>query len=275
MGKPCVMDELSKISLLLVDAQERVKKDDIQIATPLELMEIRAAKAEDALKHSNEEVNSLKVNQEDNLKVIQKNGELIANLKTTIARNNAVESDEVHRMAFLDPLTGLPNRRLLDDRLSQMVLNNKRRNSYSAAIFVDLDKFKLVNDLYGHETGDDLLIAVSNRLKKCIRESDTVARYGGDEFVVLLDHLDVDLLAATKSAHLIASNILDELTPAYTLHLREGKRILKTMQYECFSSLGVAMFDGLLEDKGAILDRADKAMYLSKSEGGKTIRFAI
>lgn len=206
---------------------------------------------------------------------------LLKELKLIVEKNRIVlekkisEYSHIHDLAFIDALTGLPNRRLLDDRLNQIILNNKRWKSYSAAIFVDIDKFKAINDTHGHDAGDELLIEVAQRLKACTRDSDTVARYGGDEFVVLLDNLNGNLEEAQKETHLVADKILASLVLPYTLHLREGKKVIKTIEYQSFASLGIAMFDGVMSDKESILDRADKAMYLSKSKGGKTIRFAV
>ena len=100
--------------------------------------------------------------------------------------------DKIKRLAFYDPLTQLPNRRLLNDRLSQAMAASKRSGCYGAVMFLDLDNFKPLNDTHGHEVGDLLLIEVVDRLKSCVREMDTVARFGGDEFVVMLSELDVD-----------------------------------------------------------------------------------
>lgn len=202
-------------------------------------------------------------------------------LKVIVERNRirlekkVAEYSQIHNLAFIDALTGLPNRRLLDDRLNQVILNNKRWKSYSAAIFVDIDKFKAINDTHGHDAGDELLIEIANRLKACIRASDTVARYGGDEFVVLLDSLDGDLEEAKIEANIVANKILTSLILPYTLHLKEAKKDIQPIQYQSFSSLGIAMFDGAMSDKDNILDRADKAMYLSKAKGGNAIRFAV
>ena len=272
------------------------------INKPLELMELRAEKAEHTLQNSSESFATLKIIQKNSDDIIQATKEIVIHLQEVLKKNSkdaaqknivleelkeiveknrihlekkVSEYSQIHNLAFIDVLTGLPNRRLLDDRLNQIILNNKRWRSYSAAIFVDIDRFKAINDTYGHKAGDALLIGVANRLTACIRASDTVARYGGDEFVVLLDSLDGNLEEAQKEANLVATKILPSLVAPYTLHTRDGKKALKAIEYQSFSSLGIAMFDGVMSDKESILDRADKAMYLSKNKGGNTIQFAV
>jgi len=108
-----------------------------------------------------------------------------------IAERKRME-DQVRQMAFFDELTKLPNRRLLSDRLSQAMAASKRTGSYGVMMFLDLDNFKLLNDAHGHAVGDLLLIETAHRLKSCVREMDTVARFGGDEFVVMIGDLDTD-----------------------------------------------------------------------------------
>ncbi len=273
----------------------------VNAITSLDLMLHRAKTAESALKISNEALSSLENIQKNSLEIIRETKEVVLSMQTKIkekdesaAKNelalkelmsivdknranierSAVDYDAIHEIAFFDPLTKLPNRRMLDDRLNQIILNNKRWNSYSAAIFIDLDKFKEINDTHGHNAGDALLIAFGERIKGCIRETDTVARYGGDEFVVLLDRFDGNLKEATKLAQMIANKLLTTLTPIYTLNVHEEKEIMKSIECECFASLGVAMFNGVITDKTYIIDRADKAMYSAKYAGGKRIQFA-
>lgn len=277
-------------------------KNKKEESTPLELMTLRAEKAELALQDSSKSLTALRMIQKNGNDIVQATQEIVASLQAAIKENDkdatqknialeelkkiveenrlslekrTLEYVEIHDMAYIDVLTDLPNRRLLNDRLNQIILNNKRWKSFSAAIFVDLDKFKTINDTFGHDAGDELLLGVANRLKACIRDSDTVARYGGDEFVVLLDNLDGKLEQAQREAQLVAGKILASLILPYTLHLREGKKIVRTIEYQIFASLGIAMFDGMMSDKPFILDRADKAMYLSKSLGGNTIRIAV
>ena len=101
-------------------------------------------------------------------------------------------AQKIEQMAYFDALTQLPNRRMLHDRLSHVMASSKRNGFYCALMFIDMDNFKPLNDRYGHVAGDLLLIEVATRLTACVREADTVARFGGDEFVVLLDELDID-----------------------------------------------------------------------------------
>ena len=179
----------------------------------------------------------------------------------------------VTELAFNDPLTGLPNRRLLQDRLKQSISNNKRWGTHSAAIFLDLDKFKLLNDKFGREVGDGMLISVASRLKLAVRESDTVARFGGDEFVVLLDRLSGDYLEAQLEAETVSKKIISLLTPPYRLRVRGDKQSSQSVEYQNFASLGVVIFSGDESKENNILDWADEAMYWAKSDGGKTVRF--
>ncbi len=186
---------------------------------------------------------------------------------------NAVALRAVNALAFSDPLTGLPNRRLLADRLKQVVLNNRRWETYSAAIYLDLDKFKLLNDEFGHECGDELLVAVGNRLKSAVRESDTVARYGGDEYVVLLTRLTGSLMDARGEAEMIAKKILASLKPSSVLHAHDAVGTQRVFEYGIYASLGLVMFGGDANEEPHILDWADEAMYWAKNEGGGDFRF--
>jgi diguanylate cyclase (GGDEF)-like protein/PAS domain S-box-containing protein len=172
---------------------------------------------------------------------------------TDITLRKATE-DEVKRLAFFDPLTNLPNRRLFTDRLHQAVIKAKRSQSHAALIFVDLDKFKPVNDRHGHAAGDQLLQAVAHRLNTCVRESDTVARVGGDEFVVLLASISQaqDAVQVAKKMHAALR------TP---FHLSTGQSL------QISSSAGVALYpeDGL--DEATLSHHADVAMYAAKAAG--------
>ncbi len=202
-------------------------------------------------------------------------------LTITIVRNNEGEiehhvfnmvditerkmaEDEIKHLAYYDPLTNLPNRRLLLDRLRQAVAKSSRNNNAGALLFVDLDNFKQLNDTQGHEIGDILLESVALRILGCVREVDTVARLGGDEFVILLEDLNEDSEHAADNVKSIAIKILDSLNQPYLLN---GKEHLNT------SSIGVCMFKGknMLVDE--LLKQADLAMYQAKSAGRNTYRF--
>ena len=115
--------------------------------------------------------------------------------------------DQIRQLAFLDPLTRLPNRRMLDDRLSQAIAASKRSGRYAAVMALDLDNFKRINDAHGHAVGDLLLIEVARRITSCVREVDTVARIGGDEFVAMLCELDTDKTQSAWQAKRIAEKV--------------------------------------------------------------------
>ncbi len=172
--------------------------------------------------------------------------------------------DESQRLAFYDPLTGLPNRRLLLDRLTQALVTSGRSQSQGALLFIDLDNFKDLNDTLGHDVGDRLLEKVANRLVTCIRQGDTVARFGGDEFVVMLEDLSFDMQEAVDQVKTVGQKILATLNLPFEL---QGKSHYST------PSIGIAIFSGQTEGVDELLKRADLAMYQSKSAGRNTLRF--
>ncbi|WP_198972949.1 putative bifunctional diguanylate cyclase/phosphodiesterase [Xylophilus sp. ASV27] len=172
--------------------------------------------------------------------------------------------DEIERLAFYDALTGLPNRRLLLDRLSAALAQCRVRQQRGALLFIDLDNFKDLNDTMGHDVGDSLLERVANRLVTCVKGGDTVARLGGDEFVVMLEGLEGDEASATAQARLVGERILTLLNNPYQL---EG------YQHHSTPSLGVALFDGAVESVDDLLKRADLAMYQAKAAGRNTLCF--
>lgn len=288
-------------SLDKLDGAIRGDKQKITgLSSPLNLMELRAKKAESALKASDEALKALQILQKNSIEIIRSGNIAIEAMKAIILKNeedtdlknntlneltkiieknreslkaSALALNAVSELAFHDALTGLPNRRLLNDRLKLIIANNKRWETYGAAIFMDLDNFKHLNDEFGHEAGDELLIAVGNRLKISVRETDTVARYGGDEFVILLDRLNGNLMDARAEADTISEKILAAIKLPFVLHIHENGGSPKTIEYQNFASLGVVMFDGIESEEVNILDWADEAMYWAKSEGGSTIRF--
>ena len=172
---------------------------------------------------------------------------------TDITLRMAAEA-EIKSLAFTDPLTNLPNRRLLQDRLHQALIQAKRNNCRLALIFLDLDKFKPVNDAFGHQAGDELLLAVAQRLLACMRESDTVARVGGDEFVVLLPGLE-----AAHDALGVAEKIHATLQQPFTL--AQGQTV------HISSSSGIALYPEHGRDEITLMSHADAAMYQAKSSG--------
>lgn len=173
--------------------------------------------------------------------------------------------DDVRQLAFYDALTALPNRRLLDDRLSQCIAVSKRSHIFSALMFLDLDNFKPINDQYGHNAGDLLLLEVANRLKNCVREMDTVARFGGDEFVVMLRDLSADRQTSSAQAAIVAEKILKVLSLPYLIRIDASNL---TVEHQCTVSIGFVVFNGAEGDQDIILKLADTAMYQAKLSGG-------
>ena len=177
--------------------------------------------------------------------------------------------EEIHRLAFYDSLTHLPNRRLMFDRLEHALIGSARRKRHGALLLIDLDNFKFLNDTHGHEVGDQLLIEVAKRLKTCIRQGDTAARLGGDEFVVILEDID-GAGDGTIQAELIAGNIQAQLNHPFSL-IRHPEGL--SVDYRCASSIGIALFDGTMVTAKELLRRADTAMYQAKAAGRNTLRF--
>jgi diguanylate cyclase (GGDEF)-like protein len=204
---------------------------------------------------------------------MQENGQTVHLAVTRDITERKRVEDQVRELAFHDPLTKLPNRRLLLDRLSQAMATSKRSGRYAAVLFLDLDHFKEINDAYGHECGDALLLEVADRLKQCVREMDTVARFGGDEFVVMLSDLETDQEKSRSQAHAIAEKIRIALSEVYDLTVRQPGLPDATISHQCTASIGVALFLNHEGDEEDILKSADAAMYAAKEEGRNAIRF--
>ena len=165
--------------------------------------------------------------------------------------------DQIRQLAYFDALTGLPNRRLLNDRLDQALAQSRRNERGVAVAFLDLDHFKQVNDIHGHDAGDELLKLAAQRLLSCVRSGDTVARQGGDEFILLLSGID-DVPAVAR----VADKIVKALAQPFPLTLRG--LVIDTIT----TSLGIAMFPAHGMDGQVLMKRADLAMYAAK-EGGR------
>jgi diguanylate cyclase (GGDEF)-like protein/PAS domain S-box-containing protein len=180
--------------------------------------------------------------------------------------------EQIRQLAFHDTLTQLPNRRMLDDRLAQAMVASKRTSSYGALMFLDLDNFKPLNDKHGHVVGDLLLIEAAKRLKSCVREIDTLARFGGDEFVVMLCELDTDKIAATAQARNIAEKILAALSEPYLLNVLHDDQPGEMIEHRCTASIGFTLFVNHEGSKEEILKHADEAMYQAKVAGRNAIR---
>jgi diguanylate cyclase (GGDEF)-like protein len=180
---------------------------------------------------------------------------------------------ELEDLSGVDMLTRLPNRRRLEQRLAEKIAVSKRTGKYGAVMFLDLDNFKPVNDVHGHEAGDLLLQEVAQRISNCVREMDMVARFGGDEFVVLLSDLGLDREEAKNRAAAVAKKILESLAQPYRimLHLRHGKTGYE--QHVCTSSIGIQLFSGGFMKEDDLLKRADLAMYKAKEGGRNAIVF--
>lgn len=171
---------------------------------------------------------------------------------------------EIHHLAFFDPLSQLPNRRMLLDRLRQAVATGTRNQTGGGLLFIDLDNFKTLNDTKGHGIGDLLLIEVAKRLQACVREGDTVARFGGDEFVLLLEGLSKDEVHAAAQARLVGEKVLEVLNRPY---------ILEGHEYHSSSSMGITLFIDYKQKLDELLKQADTAMYEAKKSGRNTLRF--
>jgi diguanylate cyclase (GGDEF)-like protein/PAS domain S-box-containing protein len=165
------------------------------------------------------------------------------------------KADKLSQLAYFDTLTGLPNRRLLMDRLRRAQLHSMRQRTPFAVLFIDLDDFKQVNDLFGHDTGDKLLVEVARRLEACVRLSDTVARLGGDEFVVILEDLGLSEQIANAHVQAIADKIFAHLGEDY---------LVGTQRHQCAASVGIELLDGNECSVEQILKDADAAMYRVK-----------
>lgn len=172
-------------------------------------------------------------------------------------------NERIAHMAFYDALTQLPNRRMLLDRLTQAMISSKRNGQQGALIFMDLDRFKALNDTYGHGMGDLLLQQVGQRLKTCVREADTVARLGGDEFVIMVENLGQNEEDSLKMAQEISAKIFKALSAPYNLN---------GLEHVSTPSIGISLFDGHGISTDEVLQQADMAMYEIKRQGQGGIR---
>ena len=179
--------------------------------------------------------------------------------------------NQIREMAFHDSLTKLPNRRLLNDRLTQAMATNKRSGLYGALMILDLDNFKPLNDAQGHQVGDLLLIEAADRLKACVREMDTVARFGGDEFVVMVSEIGADKDDSTEQARNVAEKIRIALSEPYRLTVKHDGKAETTITHQCTASIGVALFSNHEASPNDVLKWADEAMYRAKDAGRNSI----
>ncbi len=181
-------------------------------------------------------------------------------------------ADQIEYLAFYDALTGLPNRKLMLDRLSRAQSSTARHHQHGALMLIDMDNFKTLNDTLGHDIGDQLLIEVASRLQSCIREGDTVARLGGDEFVVILENLDGTDSAVMHAEH-VAKKIQARLGERYLLDVSLAGDGPATRSHHCTSSIGITLFCDQSVKVDELMKRADTAMYQAKAAGRNTLRF--
>jgi diguanylate cyclase (GGDEF)-like protein/PAS domain S-box-containing protein len=196
---------------------------------------------------------------------VVENGSIVGSVVTfTDITQRKADENEIRHLALYDPLTGLPNRQLLLDRLEHALALCSRTRSGGALLFIDLDNFKTLNDTLGHEQGDQLLRQVGERLLACVRSSDTVARFGGDEFVVMVEDLGQNPQEAAARARCTGEQILVALNRPY---------LLGAAVHFSSPSIGITLFSDQHADVGEQLKRADLAMYQAKAAGRNTLRF--
>ena len=221
------------------------------------------------------------------IRQMESRGGVIRNSRAQVSRVVVVSRDlterrlaeeKIHRLASYDLLTNLPNRRLLNDRLVQVMATSKRSGRFVALMFIDLDNFKPLNDQHGHAAGDLLLVEAARRISSCVRGVDTVSRYGGDEFVALLSELDTDKAKSIVEAGIVAEKIRVALAEPYVLTIAQNGIAQSdiaqtTVAHHCTSSIGVVLFRNHEFSTDEILKRADLAMYRAKKGGRNLIRF--
>lgn len=171
--------------------------------------------------------------------------------------------ERIHRLAFFDSLTELPNRRLLMDRLGRACHRSDRQDSLGAVLVIDLDNFKDVNDALGHDVGDQVLTLTARRLEQCLKSDDTIARVGGDEFIVVLEGLSEELVSAANRAELVANRLRLALIEPIEVHAQSIQMTI---------SIGAVIFDGRGVSEGDLIKHAEAAMYQAKHAGRNRVR---
>jgi diguanylate cyclase (GGDEF)-like protein/PAS domain S-box-containing protein len=189
-------------------------------------------------------------------------GNYVAIFSDITSRKKAEE--EIRYLAFFDALTHLPNRRLFLERLSTALAASARRNDYGAIMFVDLDHFKTLNDAHGHDRGDLVLKEMGDRIKSCIREIDIAARFGGDEFVILIESASIERSDAARRVALVAEKIRKALAQPCKIGEQE---------HLCSSSIGIRLFHGNEHPADVLIKHADMAMYQAKMAKRNAVRF--
>ena len=206
---------------------------------------------------------------EEHIKTIENK----ANLISIVIERKVLEA-QVQQLAFYDSLTSLPNRHLFMDRLQIAMIASKRSGRYGALIFIDLDSLKELNDEFGHHYGDLLLTETAKRLRDSVREVDTVARYGGDEFMVIMSELGTDRASALEQAKLLAEKLLTALAIPYTFPSRVGDPNSTFMEYLATASIGCKLFLDERESVQALIKQSDQSMYRAKKAGGNRVDMA-
>ncbi len=181
--------------------------------------------------------------------------------------------EQIRHMAFYDALTDLPNRRLLNDRLRQAISASDRSGVYGAIFVLDLDNFKTLNDTQGHLVGDALLVEAAARLRNSVRAMDTVGRFGGDEFVVMLSELSADEEAAKWQATQVAEKVRVTLAEPFMLAVPLSGQAEQPMEHHCTASIGAVLFRGKAVAQDMLFKNADAAMYVAKRSGRNQVRF--
>lgn len=177
-----------------------------------------------------------------------------------LAISRSLSAEQIRHLAYFDQLTGLANRTLLEEHLAQAIAGSQRSHKFAGLMFIDLDNFKPVNDLYGHKAGDSVLIEIANRLQQTVRSADTVARFGGDEFIVLLRDIDEDEVRCRHHMQTLANKIQHSLMRPYPL--------TQNSMHQCSSSIGLVLFQGNA-NSDELLRQADSAMYIAKKQQSK------
>ncbi len=180
------------------------------------------------------------------------------------AINSFYQEEDIVKLSFYDPLTELPNRRLLIDRFTQMILASSRTQQYGGLLFIDLDNFKEINDLHGHIAGDEVLKQMGKRLLNILRQTDTVARFGGDEFVIIIENIGEDQNDAATAIQTTAQKILEAAKESF---------VIDEHPFYLSASIGIVLFKGEDSTIDQLLSYADSAMYAAKNSGRNTTRF--
>lgn len=208
----------------------------------------------------------LNLNSDDEMGLLANNFSTMAKSINLQLHELKIQRQYLQQAAYHDPLTHLPNRLLLDDRIEQALVIGKRDKLEVAVMLVDLDDFKPVNDLYGHDIGDRLLQEVSARMLGCIRESDTLARFGGDEFMVILSQRDQQ--QASLNARQVSRQVAEKIR-----HALQQPFKIDNFNLKISCSLGISLYPDDAQDKETLIKNADLAMYYAKSSGRNNVKF--